>query len=100
MTVCRANADRLLYANTGGGIVSGWEPVKSCETHTTELGKWKIAARYEKLTILGMNRYQGWRDDGEVDVCMAGSQFTQPIPYEEFHHGVQVQDDYGTMVVL
>lgn len=100
MTVCHANADRLLYANTDGCILSGWEPVKSCETHSTELGKWKIAAKYEKLTILGMNRYQGWKDDGDVDICMAGSQFTQPIPYERFRHGVQVMDDYGTLVML
>lgn len=100
MDVCHANSDRLLYANTDGCILSGWEPVKSCEIHPTELGKWKIAARYEKLTILGMNRYQGWKGDGEVDICMAGSQFTQPIPYELFRHGVQVMDDYGTMVML
>ena len=100
MDVCHANSERLLYANTDGCILSGWEPVDSCEIHPTELGKWKIAAKYEKLTILGMNRYQGWKDDGEVDVCMAGSQFTQPIPYEKFRHGVQVMDDYGTMVVL
>ena len=100
MTVCHANADRLLYANTDGCILSGWEPVKSCEIHPTELGKWKIAARYEKLIILGTNRYQGWKDDGDVDVCMAGSQFTQPIPYEKFRHGVQVMDDYGTLVML
>lgn len=100
MDVCHANSDRLLYANTDGCILSGWGPVKSCEIHSTDLGKWKIAARYEKLTILGMNRYQGWKDDGEVDVCMAGSQFTQPIPYEKFRHGVQVMDDYGTMVML
>lgn len=100
MDVCHANSERLLYANTDGCILSGWEPVDSCEIHPTELGKWKIAAKYEKLIILGMNRYQGWKDDGEVDVCMAGSQFTQPIPYEKFRHGVQVMDDYGTMVVL
>lgn len=100
MTVCHANADRLLYANTDGCILSGWEPVRSCEIHPTELGKWKIAAKYEKLTILGMNRYQGWKDDGDVDICMAGSQFTQPIPYERFRHGVQVMDDYGTLVML
>lgn len=100
MTVCRANADRLLYANTDGCILSGWEPVDSCEIHPTELGKWKIAAKYEKLTILGMNRYQGWKDDGGVDVCMAGSQFTHPIPYEKFRHDVQVMDDYGTLVML
>lgn len=100
MDVCHANPGRLLYANTDGCILSGWEPVKSCEIHSTDLGKWKIAARYEKLTILGMNRYQGWKDDGGVDICMAGSQFTQPIPYERFRHGVQVMDDYGTMVML
>lgn len=100
MDVCHANSDRLLYANTDGCILSGWEPVDSCEINPTELGKWKIAARYEKLTILGMNRYQGWKDDGEVDICMAGSQFTQPIPYEKFRHGTQVMDDYGTMVML
>lgn len=100
MTVCHANADRLLYANTDGCILSGWEPVKSCEIHPTELGKWKIAAKYEKLTILGVNRYQGWKDDGGVDICMAGSQFTRPIPYEKFRHGVQVMDDYGTMIML
>lgn len=100
MTVCHANADRLLYANTDGCILSGWEPVDSCEIHLTELGKWKIAARYEKLTILGMNRYQGWKDDGGVDICMAGSMFSQPIPYEQFRHGVQVMDDYGTLVML
>lgn len=100
MDVCHANADRLLYANTDGCILSGWEPVKSCEIHPTELGKWKIAARYEKLTVLGVNRYQGWKDDGGVDICMAGSQFTQPIPYEKFRHGMQVKDDYGTMVML
>lgn len=100
MDVCHANSDRLLYANTDGCILSGWEPVRSCEIHPTELGKWKIAARYEKLTILGMNRYQGWKDDGDVDVCMAGSQFTRPIPYERFRHGVQVMDDCGTMVML
>lgn len=100
MDICHANAGRLLYANTDGCILSGWGPVDSCEIHPTELGKWKIAARYEKLTILGMNRYQGWKDDGEVDVCMAGSQFTHPIPYERFRHGVQVMDDYGTLVML
>ena len=100
MGVCHTNADRLLYANTDGCILSGWEPVNSCEIHPTELGKWKIAARYDKLTILGMNRYQGWRDDGEVDICMAGSQFTQPISYEQFRHGVQVLDDCGTMIML
>lgn len=100
MTVCHANSDRLLYANTDGCILSGWEPVRSCEIHPTELGKWKIAARYEKLTILGMNRYQGWKEDGEVDVCMAGNMFSEPISYEQFRHGVQVQDDYGTVVVL
>lgn len=100
MDVCHANSARLLYANTDGCILSDWEPVDSCEIHPTELGKWKIAARYEKLTILGMNRYQGWRDDGEVDICMAGSQFTHPIPYDRFRHGVQVMDDYGTMVML
>lgn len=100
MDVCHANADRLLYANTDGCILSGWEPVRSCEIHPTELGKWKIAARYEKLTILGVNRYQGWKDDGEVDVCMAGTMLSQPIPYEKFRHGVQVVDDCGTMVML
>lgn len=100
MDVCYANSGRLLYANTDGCILSGWEPVKSCEIHPTELGKWKIAARYEKLTILGMNRYQGWKDDGDVDICMSGNMFSQPIPYEQFHHGVQVMDDYGTMVML
>ena len=100
MTVCHANASRLLYANTDGCILSDWDPVRSCEIHPNELGKWKIAARYEKLTILGMNRYQGWKDNGEVDVCMAGSQFTQPISYEQFRHGVQVMDDYGTVVML
>lgn len=100
MDVCHSNADRLLYANTDGCILSGWEPVDSCEIHPTELGKWKIAARYEKLTILGINRYQGWKDDGDVDICMAGSQFTQPIPYEQFRHDVQVMDDYGALVML
>lgn len=100
MNVCHANSDRLLYANTDGCILSGWEPVGSCEIHPTALGKWKIAAKYEKLTILGMNRYQGWKDDGDVDICMAGSQFTQPIPYDQFRHGVQVMDDYGTLVML
>lgn len=100
MTVCHANASRLLYANTDGCILSGWEPVRSCDIHPTELGKWKIAAKYEKLTILGMNRYQGWKEDEEVDVCMAGNMFSQPIPYEKFRHGTQVMDDYGTMVML
>lgn len=100
MQVCHANADRLLYANTDGCMLSGWEPVTSCEIHPTELGKWKIAARYERLTILGMNRYQGWREDGEVDVCMAGNMFSRPIPYERFRHGTQVTDDYGTTVML
>lgn len=100
MAVCHSNSDRLLYANTDGCILSGWEHVRSCDIHPTELGKWKIAARYEKLTILGMNRYQGWRDDNEVDVCMAGNMFAKPIPYEQFRHGVQVQDDYGTVVML
>lgn len=100
MTVCHANSNRLLYANTDGCILSSWEPVKSCDIHPTELGKWKIAARYEKLTILGMNRYQGWREDGEVDVCMAGNMFSHPIPYGKFRHGVQVMDDYGTVVML
>ena len=84
----------------GRCILSGWEPVRSCEIHPTELGKWKIAAKYEKLTILGMNRYQGWKDDGDVDICMAGSQFSHPIPYKDFRHGVQVMDDYGTLVML
>ena len=100
MTVCRANADRLLYANTDGCILSGWDPVASCEIHPTELGKWKIAAKYDRLTILGVNRYQGWRCDGGVDVCMAGSVFDEPIPYERFRHGVQVRDACGTMVML
>ena len=100
MDVCHANSDRLLYANTDGCVLSGWEPVDSCEIHPTELGKWKIAAKYEKLTILGMNRYQGWKDDGDVDICMAGSQFSHPIPYKDFRHGVQVMDDYGTLVML
>ena len=100
MDVCHANSERLLYANTDGCILSGWEPVDSCEIHPTELGKWKIAAKYEKLTILGMNRYQGWKDDGDVDICMAGSQFSHPIPYDQFRHGVQVMDDYGTLVML
>lgn len=100
MEVCHANADRLLYANTDGCILSGWDPAKSCVIHPTEIGKWKVAARYERLTILGMNRYQGWRDDGEVDVCMSGSLFSHPIPYEMFRHGVEVRDAYGAMVVL
>lgn len=100
MDVCHANADRLLYANTDGCVLSGWKPAKSCDVHLTELGKWKIAAKYERLTILGANRYQGWRDDGEVDVCMAGSMFTEPIPYERFRHGVEVRDACGTMVML
>lgn len=98
--VCHANADRVLYANTDGCILSGWEPVESCDIHPIELGKWKISSRYEKLTILGVNRYQGWRDDGEVDICMAGSLFARPIPYEDYHHGMHVVDDMGTMVVL
>lgn len=100
MDVCHANADRLLYANTDGCILSGWEPVESCDIHSSELGKWKIAAKYERLVILGMNRYQGWRDDGQVDVCMAGSMFAEPIPYERFRHGVQVRDACGALVVL
>lgn len=100
MHVCHANAGRVLYANTDGCILSGWEPAKSCDIHPAELGKWKIAARYERLTILGVNRYQGWREDGEVDICMAGSLFTEPIPYEDYHHGMHVVDDMGTMVVL
>lgn len=100
MEVCHENADRLLYANTDGCILSGWDPVRSCEMDPTEIGKWKVAARYERLTILGMNRYQGWKDDGEVDVCMSGSLFSHPIPYEMFRHGVEVRDAYGAMVVL
>ena len=100
MAVCRANAGRLLYANTDGCILSDWGPVESCEIHPAELGKWKVAAKYERLTILGVNRYQGWRCDGGVDVCMAGSVFDEPIPYERFRHGVQVRDAYGTMVML
>ena len=100
MDVCHANDDRLLYANTDGCILSGWEPAKSCDIHPTELGKWKISARYERLTILGINRYQGWRGDGQVDVCMAGSMFAEPIPYERFRHGAQVRDAHGVMVVL
>lgn len=100
MSVCHANADRLLYANTDGCILSGWEPVKACNIHPTELGKWKIAARYEKLTILGMNRYQGWREDDTVDICMAGSMFDKPIPYNQFRHGMQVRDACGTLVML
>lgn len=98
--VCHANADRLLYANTDGCILSGWEPAKSCVIHPTELGKWKIEARYERLTILGINRYQGWRDDGRVDVCMAGGMFAEPIPYEDFRHGAEVRDACGAVVVL
>ena len=98
--VCRVNRDRLLYANTDGCILSGWDNPIGCEIHPTELGKWKIAARYEKLTILGMNRYQGWRDDGNVDVCMAGNLFSKPIPYDQYHHGTEVTDDYGTTVML
>ena len=98
--VCHANADRLLYANTDGCILRGWEPAESCDIHPTELGRWKIAARYEKLTILGVNRYQGWRDDGQVDVCMAGSVFAEPIPYERFRHGVEVRDACGTPIML
>lgn len=100
MATCRANADRLLYANTDGCILSGWDPVESCEIDQTELGKWKVASKYDRLTILGMNRYQGWRCDGGVDVCMAGSVFDEPIPYERFRHGVQVRDACGTMVTL
>lgn len=100
MTVCRANADRLLYANTDGCILSGWDSAKSCEMHPTELGKWKTAAKYERLTILGMNRYQGWRDDGEVDVCMSGCLFRDPVPYDEFRHGVEVRDACGALVML
>lgn len=100
MDVCHANADRLLYANTDGCILSGWEPPKSCAIHATELGKWKVAARYERLTILGVNRYQGWRDDGEVDVCMSGSLFVEPVPYEKFRHGERVHDACGAVVVL
>lgn len=100
LRVCHANADRVLYANTDGCILSGWGPVRSCDLHLTEIGKWKVSARYEKLTILGVNRYQGWREDGEVDICMAGSLFTRPIPYEDYHHGMHVVDDMGTMVVL
>nr|DAF30174.1 MAG TPA: DNA polymerase B [Caudoviricetes sp.] len=100
MDVCRANADRVLYANTDGCILSGWESAKSCDIHPTELGKWKVAAKYERLTILGVNRYQGWRDDGRVDVCMAGNVFDEPIPYERFRHGVEVRDACGTRVVL
>lgn len=98
--VCRANADRLIYANTDGCILSGWETPAHCDIHSVELGKWKIAAKYDRLTILGMNRYQGWRDDGGVDVCMAGNLFSEPIPYDQFRHGVQVTDDYGTTVTL
>lgn len=100
MDVCHANADRLLYANTDGCILSGWEQPESCDIHPRELGRWKVAGRYEKLTILGVNRYQGWRDDGGVDVCMAGSVFDEPIPYESFRHGVEVRDACGTMVML
>lgn len=100
MDVCHANADRLLYANTDGCILSGWEQPESCDIHPRELGCWKVAGKYEKLTILGVNRYQGWRDDGGVDVCMAGSVFDEPIPYESFRHGVEVRDACGTMVVL
>lgn len=100
MAVCHANADRLLYANTDGCILSGWELPKSCIVHATEIGKWKIASRYDRLTILGVNRYQGWRDDGEVDVCMSGNLFVEPIPYERFRRGECVYDACGTMVVL
>ena len=100
LKVCEANRDRLIYANTDGCILQGWDMPKDCELHPTELGKWRISAKYEKLTILAMNRYQGWRDDGGVDVVMAGSLFTHPIPYEKFRHGVEVVDDYGTHIVL
>lgn len=100
MAVCHANADRLLYANTDGCILSGRQLPKSCAVHASDIGKWKVAARYKKLTILGMNRYQGWRDDGEVDMCMSGNLFVEPIPYERFHHGECVVDACGAMVVL
>lgn len=100
MDVCHANADRLLYANTDGCILSGWDLPKACVVHATELGRWKVAARYDRLTILGMNRYQGWRDDGEVDVCMSGNLFVEPIPYERFRHGECVRDACGGEVVL
>ena len=100
MDVCHANADRLIYANTDGCILDGWETPANCDIHPTELGKWKIAAKYDRLTILGMNRYQGWKTGGGVDVCMAGNLFAHPIPYDQYRHGVQVTDDYGTTVTL
>lgn len=100
LRVCEANRDRLIYANTDGCILQGWDMPEGCDLHPTKLGKWKISAKYERLIILAMNRYQGWRDDGGVDVVMAGSLFTRPIPYEKFRHGVEVVDDYGTHIVL
>ena len=98
--VCRANADRLIYANTDGCILLGHDNPKACDLHPTELGKWKIVAKYERVTILALNRYQGWKTDGGVDVVMAGNLFRHPIPYDQFRHGVEVVDDYGTPVML
>ena len=98
--VCRANADRLVYSNTDGCALLGWDVPKGCEIDPVELGKWKISAKYKKMTILAINRYQGWRPDGTVDICMAGNLFSTPIPYSQYHHGVEVVDDYGTHVML
>lgn len=101
ITAMRLNSDRVVYANTDGFVLTGAEPPKGIEQSPTELGKWKTERHWKRLRILGVGLYQGERADGTgYDLVSSGMSRNTPIPWEKFHHGSEIIDDFGNRVVI
>ena len=97
----RLNSERVVYANTDGFVLTGAEPPKGIEQSPTELGKWKTERHWKRLRILGVGLYQGERADGTgYDLVSSGMSRNTPIPWEKFHHGSEIIDDFGNRVVI
>ena len=95
----RANADRVIHANTDGAILEGSEPPEGVKLDPGELGAWKTIP-YERATVLGLNEYQAEREDGQIDLIMSGMSFEKPIPWKSYKHGSVVKDMFGQSITL
>ena len=88
----------VIYANTDGFMVEGG--ANDLDVSPDRFGAWKIEGEYERVRILKPGLYQGETSDGHIDLISSGIQRNTPIPWEDFHEGSHVRDDYGMDVVL
>ena len=96
-----SQSGRIVYANTDGFMMQGGaQDVKGLDMDQTRTGAWKVEGDYRRVRILGPGLYQGERTAGGIDLISSGVTRNSPIPWDGFHEGAHVMDDFGNDIVL